>query len=97
MPHVKRSEGGRARHPLKPWRQPQKAREAQDNEKRSPSKMSYQGCTQENSKRGSQRLTRSDNGIGDAALALPKMVSENFRVRRVCDRLSDSQNHAYGQ
>src|ERR1700693_5161310 len=80
LSHIQRSGRGGARHPSKPRRQPQKAGQSEYDEERPPAKTRHQSPAEKNAERRSQRLARSDDGIGEAALALHEMVRKNLGV-----------------
>src|ERR1700730_13574060 len=78
--HVKHSASGSARHPLEPRRQPQQTDQTQNNKERPPTKARYQRPADKNAESRSQRLTGSDDGVGDAALALYEMACKYLRI-----------------
>src|SRR5258708_25521223 len=91
--HIPHTGGGCAGHPPSPRRQPQKARQSENDKERPPPKTRHQNAAEKNPHRRSKGLPRSDNGIGEAAPVLHKIVGGDLTVTRISHMPANSKDY----
>jgi len=85
------------RHVDEPRHEPEEADRAEEEEERTPAKPGDEESTEKKAKPGTEEKTGAEHGIGETAVIVGKIESQNFAIRRIGDRLAEAEQQAQSE